>query len=92
MKLVLMIVTTISSKSTNISSFKSNCSQKTMFVHKKHMLQTHYWLLWIVTSTGMRSVNWPIRHLTLYSPKPQPSVRQWRPFANNNEVIAHESW
>ena len=24
-----------------------------------------------------------ILHLTLYSPKPQESVRQWRPFAND---------
>ena len=31
------------------------------------------------------------RHLTLYSPKPQQYVRQWRPFANKNEANAQKS-
>ena len=29
---------------------------------------------------------------TLYSPKPQPSLRQWKPFANNNETNANKSY
>ena len=31
------------------------------------------------------------RHLTLYSPKPQQSVRQWRPLVNDNEANAHKA-
>ena len=30
-------------------------------------------------------------HLTFYSPKPQQSLRQWRPFVNDNEVNSHKS-
>ena len=30
------------------------------------------------------------RHLILYSPKPQQSVRQWKQFANDNEANAHQ--
>ena len=32
-----------------------------------------------------------IHHLTLYSPNAQQSVRQWRPFANDNEANAHKT-
>ena len=32
------------------------------------------------------------RNLTLYSPTPQQSLRQWRPFANDNEASAYKSW
>ena len=33
-----------------------------------------------------------IRHLTLYSLKPQQSVKQWRPFSNYNKPNAHKNY
>ena len=38
--------------------------------------------------TCWRLVNQPIRHLKLYSQKPQQSVRQLRPFDNDKEANA----
>ena len=52
----------------------------------------HYWILWYVTPPDSRPVVWPFTfRLTVYSPKPQQSVRQWRPFAKDNEANAHKA-
>ena len=45
--------------------------------------------LWVVTALDVRLGNF--HHLTLYSLKPQQSIRQWKPFANDNEAIAYKS-
>ena len=50
---------------------------------------SHYWLLWWVTSPDARPVNQPITQH--YSPKPQQSVKQWMPFANDGEANHHTS-
>ena len=52
----------------------------------------HYWILWYVTPPDSRAVIWPFTfRLTVYSPKPQQSVRQWRPFAKDNEANPHKA-
>ena len=49
----------------------------------------HYWILWVVTPTDMRSATRPVtQHSSL---EPQQSAGQWKLFANDNEVKAHKN-
>ena len=49
----------------------------------------HYWILWVVTPTDMRSVTQPVTQQS--SSKPQQSARQWKLSAIDNEPNAHKN-
>ena len=45
-----------------------NATWRTFYNARSSEFFFHYWLLWVVTLTAMRPVNWRTYHLTLYLP------------------------